>query len=110
MHGRMPVIRCSDFRVMQKLPGLIFIIVGAFGMATYLSSGAFVTTDEKITMLLGFVMIIIGVIIFTPVFRGRIIDDTPELDVFRIGRTGFMIAGKQAGPFRLEIGWVKAYA
>lgn len=46
---------------------------------------------------------------FTPVFRGRIIKDAPELDVSRIGRIGFMIAGKQAGPFRLEIGWVKAY-
>lgn len=46
---------------------------------------------------------------FIPVFRGRTIKDAPELDVSRIRRIGFMIAGKQAGTFRLEIRWVKVY-
>jgi monofunctional biosynthetic peptidoglycan transglycosylase len=47
---------------------------------------------------------------FTPVFRGRIIEDAPELDKSNIRRIGFMIADKQAGPFSLEIEWVRAYA
>ena len=47
---------------------------------------------------------------FTPVFRGRIIEDAPELDTSIIRRIGFMIADKQTGPFRLEIDWVKTYA
>jgi monofunctional biosynthetic peptidoglycan transglycosylase len=46
---------------------------------------------------------------FSPVFRGRIIEDAPPLDLSGIRRIGFMIADKQAGPFRLEIRWVKAY-
>lgn len=46
---------------------------------------------------------------FIPVFRGRVIDDAPELNVSKIRRIGFMIADKQAGPFRLEIESVKAY-
>jgi monofunctional biosynthetic peptidoglycan transglycosylase len=46
---------------------------------------------------------------FTPVFRGRVIEDAPALDVSQIKRIGFMIADKQAGHFRLEIAWVKAY-
>jgi hypothetical protein len=48
---------------MQKLLGLIFIAIGAIGMAVYLARGTFITTDEKIAMLLGFFMILIGVII-----------------------------------------------
>lgn len=47
---------------------------------------------------------------FTPVFRGRVIDDAPQLDAPSIRRIGLMIADKQAGPFRLEIEWIKAYA
>ena len=46
---------------------------------------------------------------FTPVFRGRIINDAAQLDVHSIRRIGFMIADKQAGPFRLEIEWIKSY-
>jgi len=46
---------------------------------------------------------------FIPVFRGRVINDAPELNVSGIERIGFMIADKQAGPFRLEIEWAKAY-
>ncbi len=48
---------------MQKLLGLIFIAVGAFGTAVYLGRGTLITTDEKIAVLLGFFMILIGVII-----------------------------------------------
>lgn len=47
---------------------------------------------------------------FMPVFRGRAIEDAPPLNVSDIRRIGFMIADKQAGPFRLEINWIKAYA
>jgi NADH dehydrogenase [ubiquinone] 1 alpha subcomplex assembly factor 1 len=47
---------------------------------------------------------------FIPVFRGRVIKDASELDVSRIRRIGFMIADRQAGPFRLEIKWVRAYS
>jgi monofunctional biosynthetic peptidoglycan transglycosylase len=46
---------------------------------------------------------------FTPVFRGRVIDDAPPMEVQSLRRIGFMIADKQAGPFRLEIRWIKAY-
>jgi monofunctional biosynthetic peptidoglycan transglycosylase len=46
---------------------------------------------------------------FIPVFRGRIINDAPQLDLRSIRRMGFMIADKQEGPFRLEIEWVKSY-
>ena len=46
---------------------------------------------------------------FTPVFRGMVVNDAPPLDITAIRRIGFMIADKQAGPFRLEIEWVKAY-
>jgi monofunctional biosynthetic peptidoglycan transglycosylase len=46
---------------------------------------------------------------FIPVFRGRVIEDAPELNVSGIRRIGFMISDKQAGPFRLEIEWIKAY-
>jgi monofunctional biosynthetic peptidoglycan transglycosylase len=47
---------------------------------------------------------------FTPVFRGRVIKDAPPLDISAVRRIGFMIADKQAGPFHLEIEWVKAYS
>ncbi len=47
---------------------------------------------------------------FIPVFRGRVIEDAPRLDISKIKRMGFMIADKQEGPFRLEIAWIKAYA
>jgi monofunctional biosynthetic peptidoglycan transglycosylase len=40
-------------------------------------------------------------------FRGRRVD-APALDGSRIRQIGFLIAEKQAGPFRLEIEWVKA--
>jgi len=47
---------------------------------------------------------------FQPVFRGMIVKDAPPLNISAVRRVGFMIADKQEGPFRLEIGWVKAYS
>lgn len=46
---------------------------------------------------------------FRPVFRGRAVPDAPPLDVSNVTSFGWMIADKQAGPFRLEIDWVRAY-
>jgi NADH dehydrogenase [ubiquinone] 1 alpha subcomplex assembly factor 1 len=46
---------------------------------------------------------------FIPVFRGRVVSEAPKLEAGHIRRIGFMIADKQAGPFTLEIDWVKAY-
>ena len=46
---------------------------------------------------------------FIPVFRGRIVQEAPRLEAGHVRRIGFMIADKQAGPFALEIDWVKAY-
>jgi hypothetical protein len=47
---------------------------------------------------------------FTPVFRGRVMRDAPQLNIDAVRRIGFMVADKQAGPFRLEIAWVHAYS
>jgi monofunctional biosynthetic peptidoglycan transglycosylase len=47
---------------------------------------------------------------FNPVFRGRVVSDAPQLDIDSVRRIGFIVADKQAGPFRLEIRWVKAYS
>jgi monofunctional biosynthetic peptidoglycan transglycosylase len=46
---------------------------------------------------------------FTPVFRGRIIKDAPQIKPENIKRIGFMIADRQAGLFWLEIAWIKTY-
>jgi monofunctional biosynthetic peptidoglycan transglycosylase len=46
---------------------------------------------------------------FVPVYRGYLVSDAPKLDQARIAQMGFMISNKQAGPFELEIDWIKAY-
>jgi NADH dehydrogenase [ubiquinone] 1 alpha subcomplex assembly factor 1 len=46
---------------------------------------------------------------FFPVFRGRLVKGAPALDPARVRRIGFMIADRQEGLFRLEIGEVRAY-
>jgi monofunctional biosynthetic peptidoglycan transglycosylase len=46
---------------------------------------------------------------FAAAFRGRPLPDYPALDPEKIATMGFLIAEKQAGPFHLEIGWIKAY-
>lgn len=45
---------------------------------------------------------------FVPTFRGRVQSDAPALNAARIRAIGFLIGGRQHGPFRLEIDWVKA--
>jgi monofunctional biosynthetic peptidoglycan transglycosylase len=45
---------------------------------------------------------------FVPTFRGRILTGVPPLNPARVTSVGFLISDQQAGPFRLEIGWIKA--
>jgi monofunctional biosynthetic peptidoglycan transglycosylase len=45
---------------------------------------------------------------FVPTFRGRVLTDVPPLNPTKVNSVGFLISDKQAGPFRLEIGWIKA--
>jgi monofunctional biosynthetic peptidoglycan transglycosylase len=44
-----------------------------------------------------------------PTFRGRYLTNVPGLDGDQIRQIGLMIADKQAGPFELEVDWIKAY-
>jgi monofunctional biosynthetic peptidoglycan transglycosylase len=46
---------------------------------------------------------------FEPVFRGRRVADAPALDPGTIRTFGLIIAGSQAGPFRLELEWIRGY-
>jgi len=43
---------------------------------------------------------------FVPTFRGRVLTDVPPLNPAKVNSVGFLISDKQAGPFRLEIGWI----
>jgi monofunctional biosynthetic peptidoglycan transglycosylase len=45
---------------------------------------------------------------FVPTFRGRVVANVPPLNPAKVNSVGFLISDKQAGPFRLEIGWIKA--
>lgn len=45
---------------------------------------------------------------FVPTFRGRLLFDVPPLDPARVASVGFLISDKQAGPFQLEVAWIKA--
>lgn len=45
---------------------------------------------------------------FVPTFRGRVLTDVPALDPARVVSVGFLISDKQAGPFKLEVAWIKA--
>ena len=45
---------------------------------------------------------------FVPTFRGRVLPGEPSLNPAKFNSVGFLISDKQAGPFRLEIGWIKA--
>jgi monofunctional biosynthetic peptidoglycan transglycosylase len=45
---------------------------------------------------------------FVPTFRGRVLTEMPPLNPSKIASLGVLIADKQAGPFRLELSWVKA--
>jgi len=44
-----------------------------------------------------------------PTFRGRALTNETPLDISKVKSFSFLISDKQAGPFRLEIDWVKAY-
>ena len=46
---------------------------------------------------------------FSPTFRGRTVPNAPALEPGQIHTFGFLIGDKQAGPFRLEIDWLRAY-
>ncbi|NNK13178.1 MAG: CIA30 family protein, partial [Desulfofustis sp.] len=43
-----------------------------------------------------------------PVFRGRKLSGVAPVAPEKIQQIGFLISDKQAGPFRLEIDWIKA--
>jgi monofunctional biosynthetic peptidoglycan transglycosylase len=45
---------------------------------------------------------------FAPSFRGHAVPDAPPLDLASIRQIGLMIADRQAGPFRLELGAILA--
>jgi monofunctional biosynthetic peptidoglycan transglycosylase len=47
---------------------------------------------------------------FVASFRGRVVSDALPLNPARIASIGLLISDKQAGPFRLEIAWLAAYA
>ena len=47
---------------------------------------------------------------FEATFRGRRVPGAPELRPDRIVQIGFLIADQHAGPFRLSIDWIRAYA
>ena len=47
---------------------------------------------------------------FLPTFRGRIAREAPPLDLSCVASLGLMISDRQAGPFRLEIARIGAYA
>jgi hypothetical protein len=44
---------------------------------------------------------------FIPTFRGRVLSDAPPLDPAKVTSVGFLISDNQAGPFQLEIAWIK---
>lgn len=46
----------------------------------------------------------------TPMRRGRHVPDAPPFDPSTVSMIGFLISDKQAGPFRLELRWIKAIA
>jgi monofunctional biosynthetic peptidoglycan transglycosylase len=47
---------------------------------------------------------------FVPTFRGRVLSGQPALDPAKVTSVGFLISDQQAGPFQLEVAWVKASA
>lgn len=45
---------------------------------------------------------------FEPVFRGRMVEDAPELVAGSIQEIGLFLADNQPGDFRLEVDWIRA--
>jgi hypothetical protein len=46
---------------------------------------------------------------FEAIFRGNKLFDKPGLEFDQVRQTGFLIADKQFGEFKLEIDWIKCY-
>ena len=44
---------------------------------------------------------------FMPTFRGRVLSGEPPLDPAKVTSVGFLISDNQAGPFQLELAWIK---
>ena len=44
---------------------------------------------------------------FAATFRGRMLSSEPPLDPSKVTSVGFLISDQQAGPFRLEVSWIK---
>ena len=44
---------------------------------------------------------------FIPTFRGRVLSGEPPLDPAKVTSVGFLISDSQAGPFQLELAWIK---
>ena len=44
---------------------------------------------------------------FIPTFRGRVLSGEPPLDPAKVASVGFLISDNQAGPFQLELAWIK---
>lgn len=46
---------------------------------------------------------------FVPMFRGMPTHDSPPLDTASICSFGVLISGRQEGPFRMDIDWIRVY-
>jgi len=44
---------------------------------------------------------------FVASLRGRVLTDVPPLNPAKVSSVGFLISDQQAGPFRLEVAWIK---
>lgn len=47
---------------------------------------------------------------FQPTFRGWVPRNAPPLDPSAVRQMGFLVGGKQEGPFALEVQWIRAYS
>ena len=45
---------------------------------------------------------------FIPTLRGGVLSGEPPLDPAKVTSVGFLISDNQAGPFQLELAWIKA--
>lgn len=46
---------------------------------------------------------------FEATYHGRVLEDDPGLKTAHVRSVGFLIAGEQEGPFRLEVAWIRAF-
>jgi monofunctional biosynthetic peptidoglycan transglycosylase len=47
---------------------------------------------------------------FEPTFRGWVPRNAPPLDPGAVRQMGLLVGGKQEGPFRLDLAWIRAYS